>query len=138
MVESANNSNLVGIFKGDPPMIKVFQKAGIKPKSIAYAFDNVFLPMNARFVNRVLVKNKLFIVGMNSAFYKQKFNEILGVNNIVGTATIKDYSEIDKCMDEMSKIDYDVALVSAGVNANVICYEMSRKFNRVFLDMGHA
>lgn len=137
MIESAKESDMVGIFQGDPPMLEIFQKIGIKPKSICYAFDNVFLPMNGKFVNRILLKNKLFIVGQKSQFYKQKFKEILDIN-VVGTATIKDYTEIDKCMDEMCKYDYDVALVSAGVNANVICYEMSKKLNRVFLDMGHA
>lgn len=137
MIESANGSNLVGVFKGDPPMLEAFKKANIKPKSICYAFDNVFLPMNARFVNRVLVKNRLLLVGMKSGYYKQKFQEILNAN-VVGTVTIKDYAEINSCMDKMCQFDYDVALISAGVNANIICYEMSKKFNRIFLDMGHA
>lgn len=137
IVESAKNSDLVGVFQGDPPMLEIFEKININPKSICYAFDNVFLPMNAKFVNRILLKNRLFIVGMKSDFYKQKFKEILGVD-VVGTATIKDYSEIEACMNTMCQYDYDVALVSAGVNANVICYEMSNKLNRVFLDMGHA
>jgi len=93
IVESAKNSDLVGVFQGDPPMLEIFEKININPKSICYAFDNVFLPMNAKFVNRILLKNRLFIVGMKSDFYKQKFKEILGVD-VVGTATIKDYSEI--------------------------------------------
>lgn len=137
MIESARNADLVGVFQGDPPMLEIFEKIQIKPKSICYAFDNVFLPMNAYFVNNILLKNRLFIVGMNSSTYRQKFEEILGAN-VVGTATIQNYDEIEQCMDKMCQYDYDVALVSAGVNANVICYEMSKKLNRVFLDMGHA
>jgi hypothetical protein len=137
MIESARKSDLVGIFQGDPLMLEVFEKIKIKPKSICYAFDNVFLPMNGKFVNRILLKNKLLIVGMKAEYYKQKFEEILGAN-VVGTVSIKEYSEIERCMNEMCNYDYDVALVSAGVNANVICYEMKKRLNRVFLDMGHA
>ena len=137
MVEALGKSTLVGMFQGDPPMMKCLEKINVYPENICYAFDNVFLPMNAYFVNNILLKNKLLFVGRESNFYKKKFKEVLGVD-AVGTVQINSYADIDKCMDEMCKYEYDVALVSAGVNANVICYEMTKKLNRVFLDMGHA
>lgn len=36
------------------------------------------------------------------------------------------------------KYDFDLALVSAGVNAKVICNEMRKRKNAVYLDIGHA
>jgi hypothetical protein len=114
-----------------------FKVINISPRNIFYAFDNVFLPMNATFVNHVILKNRIYLVGSKSKYYAQKFKEILGID-VVGVSTISDYSEINKVMHEMSEVEFDVALVSAGVNAKIICYEMSKKDNRVYLDMGHA
>lgn len=137
LIEAIKNSNLVGVFQGDPDTMNCFKVINISPRNIFYAFDNVFLPMNATFVNHVILKNRIYLVGSKSKYYAQKFKEILGID-VVGVSTISDYSEINKVMHEMSEVEFDVALVSAGVNAKIICYEMSKKDNRVYLDMGHA
>jgi len=137
LIDSLRNSNAVGWFEADQDMIDVFNKIGIEPKNSFYAFDNVGLPMSPEFVNSVLIKNKLLIVGQKSKFYADKLKEYLN-KDVEGFISIKSYDEIDKCMKEMEQYDYDVALVSAGINANVICYEMSTKYNKVYLDMGHA
>jgi len=137
LIEAIKNSNLVGVFQGDPDTMAAFKAIDISPKNICYAFDNVFLPMNAMFVNNVILKNKIYLVGSKSSFYAEKFKEILGID-VVGYSTILSYADIDKVKNEMANKDYDVALVSAGVNAKIICYEMAQKENKVFLDMGHA
>jgi hypothetical protein len=137
LIEAIKCSDLVGVFHGDPPMMEAFDKIKLSPENICYAFDNIYLPMNADFVNNILLKNKLLLVGQKSDFYAQKFKEILNID-VVGTVKIGTYADIENCMDEMAKYEYDVALVSAGINAKIICYEMSKKFNSVYLDMGHA
>lgn len=137
LIEAVKHSNMIGIFQEDQPTLNIFQKLNIAPTVICNAFDNVYLPMNAYFVNNILLKNRLLLVGKDSTSYAKKFKEILNVD-VVGTVSINGYEEVEKCMNEMAKYDYDVALVSAGVNAKIICYEMSTRFNRVYLDMGHA
>jgi hypothetical protein len=136
MIEAIKNSSMVGIFQGDPPTMEALEKINVAPDNICYAFDNVFLPMNADYVN-ILLKYKILLVGQKSQFYAQKFKEILNVD-VVGTVGIDSYDDIDECMYQMAQYDYELALVSAGVNAKVICYEMSTRNNKVFLDMGHA
>lgn len=136
LIEAIKNSNLVGMFHGDPPTMQVFEKIGMFPKSINYAFENVFLPMNAKFVNMLLNK-KILLVGRDSAKYAKKFKEILNIDT-VANIPINGYNQIGQTMKEMEKYDYDLALVSAGVNAKIICYEMSKKFSKMYLDMGHA
>lgn len=136
LIEAIKYSSLVGIFQGDPPTMKVFEKINIAPTNLSYAFDNVFLPMNAQFVN-MLLKPRILLVGRDSVMYAQKFKELLNVDT-VANIKIQEYSEIETCMNEMEQYDYDLALVSAGVNAKIICYEMTKRKNAVYLDMGHA
>lgn len=136
IIAGINSADLVGVFKGDPVNETVFEKIGLKPKSICYAFDNIALPMNPDFV-QILIDARLFIVGKNAQSYANSFKEILD-KDVVGIAGINDYSEIDKCMNEMCQYDYDIALVSAGANAKAICPEMAKRKNAIFLDMGHA
>jgi hypothetical protein len=136
MINGLKNANLVGVFKGDPPTEEVLKAIGIQPKSICYAFDNIALPMNPDFV-RILLDYPILLVGKDSKWYAEKFKEVLDVD-VVGIVSISDYSEIDRCMEEMMKYDYKLALVSAGANAKAICPEMAQKKNAVFLDMGHA
>lgn len=136
MIDGIKNSDLVGVFKSDPLHEEVFEKIGIQPKSICYAFCNVGLPMNPVFV-QMLFDVPILLVGKNAKYYEEQLKEHLQLN-IVGTVGINDYSEIDKCMDEMCKYEYKLALVSAGANAKVICPEMAQQKNAVYLDMGHA
>lgn len=136
LIEAIKYSSMIGIFQGDPPTMKVLEKINIAPTNINYAFDNVFLPMNAKFVNMLLDK-KIILIGRNSEKYSHKMKEILNIDT-VANIPIEDYSQIDSCIQEVSKYDFNLALVSAGVNAKVICHEAAKRYNRCFLDMGHA
>ena len=136
LIEAMRNSTLVGVFIDDPVMMNAFEKINIAPPNISYAFSNVYMPRNPQFVN-MITKEKVLLVGKDSARYAAKLKEIINLD-VIGTIPISDYSEIEACMQQMEKYDFTLALVSAGVNAKIICYEMSKRKNSVYLDMGHA
>ncbi|MFB9330239.1 GT-D fold domain-containing glycosyltransferase [Paenibacillus aurantiacus] len=50
---------------------------------------------------------------------------------------VNGFASIDRVMQEASLIDFDLALVSAGVPAVVICWRLAAEFGRVALDFGH-
>ena len=88
---------------------------------------------SGQIANLILRNNMKYVIGIDfSPEAIKKAKEInKGHENLFIVGNLYDRSIY-------TKYDYDVALVSAGVNANVICYEMSKRLNRVFLDMGHA
>lgn len=135
LIEAYKDSDYVGVFKGDPPTEEIFKILDIQPKNLTYAFLNIGLPMNKDFVN-MLIKYPLLIVGKNSNTYKYHLEDKLNAN-VVGTVSIESYDDIDRCMNEMLQYDYKLALVSAGVNAKIICSEMKKRKTAVYLDMGH-
>ncbi|MFC4099615.1 GT-D fold domain-containing protein [Paenibacillus xanthanilyticus] len=50
---------------------------------------------------------------------------------------VNGFAAIDRVIHEASFIEYDLALVSAGVPAVVICWRLATEFGRVALDFGH-
>ncbi|TYP69844.1 GT-D fold domain-containing glycosyltransferase [Paenibacillus methanolicus] len=50
---------------------------------------------------------------------------------------VNGFTAIDRVIHEASLIDYDLALVSAGVPAVVICWRLAMEFGRVAMDFGH-
>lgn len=148
LIQAIKESDLVGLFKGDPPTEEVFKAIGIQPKNICYGFDNIALPMNKDFV-KLLIKYPILIVGggshcvidgirFDANFYAKKFKEFLNVDVVGTVSNIHQYSDIQVCMDEIMKYDFKLCLVSAGVNAKIICSEMKKRKSAVYLDMGHA
>lgn len=142
MIAAYKGSEAIGLFIGDKPTLEILNKIGIEPKQIFYAYDNVHLPMNRDFV-RMLCANKILIVGgglrenRTGEFYCNKMKEKLDID-VDFVNGIKSYVDIENCMNEIRQKDFDIALVCAGVNAKVICYELSREMNKVFMDFGHA
>jgi hypothetical protein len=148
LILAIKEANLVGVFKGDTATLQVFEKINLNPKSICYAFDNIALPMNKDFV-KLLVNYPVLIVGggshcnidgvrFDANFYAKKFKEIINVDVVGSIVNIHQYSDIENCKNEILKYDFKLCLVSAGVNAKIICAEMAKLKKAVYLDMGHA
>lgn len=143
MIKAYKGSEAVGLFIGEnSATIKIFNKIGIQPRQIFYGYDNVHLPMNPNFV-RMLCENKVLVVGggnrenRDGEFFANKIKEKLDID-IDFVNGIKSYADIENCMNQIRKKEFDIALVCAGVNAKVICWELSREMNKVFMDFGHA
>lgn len=142
MINAYKGSEAIGVFINSKPTIDIFSKAGIEPKQIFYAYDNVHLPMNIRFV-RMLCKYKILVVcgglreNRNGQYYAEELNKRLDIN-VEFVNLPRNYNDLNECMNQIRIKDFDLALVSAGVNAKVICYEMSREMNKAFMDFGHG
>ena len=148
LINAINNADLVGVFKGDPPTEEVFNAIQLQPKNICYAYDSVGLPMNKDFVQMLIDYPPLLIGGgthtnehglkTNAEFYANKFKEILDIDVPGFINNVNNINDIDSVMEDIMKYDFKLCCVSAGVGAKIICSEMAKKKNAVFLDMGHA
>ena len=136
MIESITKADMVGVFADDDFTNQVLKALGIRPRSICYAFENVFLPMFKPFVD-LIRRYPPLLVGRPAEQFARYLYEKLGVV-VPGTVSIDGYEEIDSCIEAMARIGHEWSLVSAGVNATVICTTMAEQWGKVAIDFGHA
>lgn len=149
MIKAIKNADIVGMFEEsiyeerfNPACMDVakfntivFDKLQFFPEQICYAFENVYLPMNYEFI-KLIIDYPPLIIGGEATKFIEFLNKRLKLN-IQQSVSIKDYSELDDCIKAISKIDFQWALVSAGVNALPIC-DYIKSINKVSVDFGHA
>jgi len=136
MIESITKADMVGVFADDDFTNQVFKALGIRPRSICYAFENVYLPMFKPFVD-LIRRYPPLLVGRPAEQFARYLYEKLGVV-VPGTVSIDGYEELDSCIEAMARIGHEWSLVSAGVNATVICTTMAEQWGKVAIDFGHA
>ena len=136
MVKALKEADTIGVFAGDKLTEQIFNTFDIQPKSICYAFDNVYMPMYKPFVE-LIVKSPPLLVGRPALRFAQLLYEKLGVT-VPGTIEINGYDELDSCLAQMVQIPHQWSLVSAGVNAVIIASTMANKWGKVSIDFGHA
>lgn len=136
MIESITKADMVGVFADDDFTDQVFKALGIRPRSICYAFENVYLPMYKPFVD-LIRRYPPLLVGRPAEQFARYLYEKLGVV-VPGTVSIDGYEELDSCIEAMARIGHEWSLVSAGVNATVICTTMAEQWGKVAIDFGHA
>ncbi|MGE5543878.1 MAG: GT-D fold domain-containing glycosyltransferase [Bacillota bacterium] len=136
MIESITKADMVGVFADDDFTCQVFRALGIQPRSICYAFENVYLPMFKPFVD-LIRRYPPLLVGRPAEQFARFLYEKLGVV-VPGTVSIDGYEEIDSCIEAMARIGHEWSLVSAGCNATVICTTMAEQWGKVAIDFGHA
>lgn len=136
MVDSITKADMVGVFADDDFTLQVFNALNIQPRSICYAFENIYLPMFKPFVN-LIRRYPPLLVGRPAEQFARYLYETLGVV-VPGTVPIDGYEEIELCIEAMSGISHDWSLVSAGCNATVICTAMAEQWGKVAIDFGHA
>jgi hypothetical protein len=60
-----------------------------------------------------------------------------GVDVVDVVSPVNGASDIDRVMGEIAQRDFDIALVSAGVSAVILCRRIASELGRVALDFGH-
>jgi tetratricopeptide (TPR) repeat protein len=84
-----------------------------------------------------LLKNyKVLLIGNRMAEGLEYFRK-LGYKNVVGTIPVKGIDSVPSVIEQAGQFDYDVALVSAGIPANLICVNLGKN-NKIAIDFGHA
>jgi hypothetical protein len=61
-----------------------------------------------------------------------------GVEFVGAVTSVSGMRDIDRVMGEVQKLDFDLALVPAGVPSVVICQRIATELGKVALDLGHC
>ncbi len=136
MVKAVKQADMVGVFAGDDLTQRIFSAYDIKPRSICYAFDNLYMPMYKPFVE-LIRRYPPLLVGNPAERFAAYLHAKLGII-VPGTVAINGYNELDTCIKQMAAIPHEWSLVSAGCNALVIADTMAYEYGKVSIDFGHA
>lgn len=96
---------------------------------------NYQINQETTFIHHVLENYRVLLIGNRSIDGKEFFNK-KGYQSIVGTILVPGFHSIDKVLEETEHYEFDMAFVSAGVAANLICVELAKR-SKVALDFGH-
>lgn len=142
---AVRNADCLGIFSGDKWTYEAMKIGNCEPKDRPefYAFGNLHLVTRKNFVDEILRKKKLVLIGDSMQRY---YNEVLkqklpDVQAIVYTGknliyNKEDYNNIVNFLKE-NKDNFDVALISMGVWAEALVDEV-KEMGKVGIDFGHA
>jgi len=96
---------------------------------------NYRLNEETTFIHNVLSNYRVLLIGNRSQDGKDFYNK-QGYESIVGNVLVPGINSVENVMDEVQKYEFDIAFVSAGIAANLICVEIAKQ-NKVALDFGH-
>lgn len=96
---------------------------------------NYELHLQTNLFHHLLSKYKVLLIG-NRMQEGEKLLKNAGYKNIVGSIPVENIKSVPQVLQRANKFEYDVALVSAGISANIICVELAKK-NKIAIDFGH-
>lgn len=149
LLRHISKANIVGICRnsGDrvrAPAIykreltnKIFEFYNLTPKQCCYVF-----------INREMVSHRMFWEIMNqyrvlliskwardyADFIRKKYPKLRP--NIVECINFTHYDQIPKLLKQVGKYHFDLALISAGVNALIIAPKIAEMYGKVAIDFG--
>ncbi|WP_341285592.1 GT-D fold domain-containing glycosyltransferase [Priestia megaterium] len=115
--------------------LATFHKLPLKNLNLTHSVINYYLNNSTTVYHDLLKNKKVLLIGNRMEEGKEYF-EKEGYNSIVASITVNGINSITSVIEQTKLYNYDVALVSAGIPANIICVELA-KMNKVALDFGH-
>ncbi|MEN6324666.1 MAG: GT-D fold domain-containing glycosyltransferase [Syntrophomonas sp.] len=141
LIDSIKEADIVGVlhqseaYVWKPLTEKIFTFCQIKPRQICYAFINVYFPDSLEFI-KLLKKYGLLIIGKQGWQFASLLKNTFGIEPR-GIISISSYNEIPLVLTKTEKIDFDLAIISAGSNAIILATAIARQ-GKVALDFGRA
>jgi hypothetical protein len=149
MVESISKADIVGICRHKEHELhvsskykreltdKIFEHYNISPKQLCHVF-----------VNRKMISHRIFweiIHNYRTILISKWANEYAGYitqkylnlkPNIIGCIDFQDYHQIPETLEKLSQYQFDLALISTGVNAVVLAPKVAELYGKVAIDFG--
>jgi hypothetical protein len=107
----------------------------LQSMKLATSLINYQLNQETAFYHHVLENYRVLLIGNRSADGEEFFIK-KGYKSIAGTIKVPGFDSIEKVLEEADRYEYDIAFVSAGVAANIICVEIAKR-DKVAIDFGH-
>lgn len=140
MINALKKADLVGLGNHTPYneelLNQIIQYYGLEFPAVCNAWICVEMINSPEFFN-ILRAHRVLVVGRRSAEGADKLRK-LGIN-VAGNIVHEGLESIAQTIKEISSMEnFDIALVSAGVPATIMCPEIAEKTGKVIIDFGHA
>lgn len=142
LVKNLLEANIVGIPEARYPTYqRMFNQVAkhfalpLNKMNLTTSLINYKLNQETTFIHHVLENYRVLLIGNRSIDGKEFFTKN-GYTSIVGTIKVPGFNSIQTVMEEVQNYEFDIAFVSAGVAANLICVQLAKQ-NKVALDFGH-
>lgn len=142
LTKCIQQANVVGIPQARYPTfqclfnkIAKFSKWNLANMSLASSNINYEMNNYTTLFHVLLSNYRVLLVG-NRMKEGRLFFEKQGYKNIVGDIQVDGIMDVPNVLDKTSQFDFDVAFVSAGVPANLICVGLAEK-GKIAIDFGH-
>ncbi len=141
LLYAVRRADIVGVLHQDEAFIwrplteAVFTHYGIKPRQLCYAFINTYFSKSEQFIS-LLQNHRLLLIGKAASNLALLLREKYRID-IAGILTISNFSELKRVTEECKRIDFDLALISAGSNAVMLAVELA-SWGKVAIDLGRG
>jgi hypothetical protein len=102
---------------------------------LTYSIINYELHLDTTLYPHLLNNYKVLLIGNRMKEGEEVFRSS-GYGNIVGSIPAANIKAVPAILTEAEKYDYDIAFVSAGIAANLICVELAKQ-GKIAIDFGH-
>ena len=141
LVDAVRKTDFIGIQQADGEFIyPLWEKLvvhygfNIRDEKNFGAFDNFHLSRDKVFYD-TLRDDRILLIGRRAQACKYILEERYGFRKIVGAFNCQDWQELEMARSSMDMLDYDVALIAAGVPAKILCIH-AKETGRVGVDFG--
>lgn len=142
LADSIRSADIVGIPESRHPsyqglLFPVLKHYGMDYRHLKLTSSTVNYALNEEaLLSKLLVHRRIVIIG-NQAPELSTWLQIRGYTITGVISPVLGVGDVQRIVDQAAPLDYDIALVAAGIAAVVICTRIAREQGKVALDMGH-
>jgi hypothetical protein len=142
LTQNVLQANVVGVPKARYPTYqRLFIKLAhhwkwpLKEMCLTHSLINYQLNEETYLFHHLLSHYKVLLIGNRMREAIGQFHA-LGYKNVVGEIPVAGVHAVPRVMNLTQRYDFDIALVSAGIAANLICVDIAKQ-NKIAIDFGH-
>ncbi|WP_238162657.1 GT-D fold domain-containing glycosyltransferase [Cohnella sp. AR92] len=120
-----------------PLLFAIWRAYGVQPESLRFTSSTVNYSLKDEgYLHRLLAGRRVVTIGNLAVPLAQSL--LSWGAQIAGTVSpVRGIADYKRAVEEASKVDFDLALVSAGVAAVPICVHLANRTGKVAVDFGH-
>jgi hypothetical protein len=142
LIEAVRRASLIGVPLSrrpnfQPLLFSVWRAYGIRPESLRLTISTINQSLREQgWLNRLMAGRRVLVVGDIAQPLAERLVE-QGVAVSGTVQPVRGVADIGRVVEEASRCDFDLALVSAGIAAVSICVRLAERTGKVAIDFGH-
>ncbi|KJS00170.1 MAG: hypothetical protein VR68_07595 [Peptococcaceae bacterium BRH_c4a] len=142
LVDAVRKADVVGVLSQTdcycwyPLTVKIFRYYSFCPPDTCYAFINrqcVSMPVFYELFRHTAI----LLIGKPMARLRGILEDRYKFTNIRGVLNLRNYRDLDRVINSLPLLNFDLAFISAGANAKIVAAAV-KDCGRVAFDLGHA